>query len=202
MQYAIIGAGHVGTALARTFARKNIEVAIANTRGPETLASLTKELGRSVGAQSIQDACKAAMIFLAVPFPAHKDVAKQLKNWNGKIVVDVMNTLDLSPEEREELGGLPSSEVVSKSFVGARLVKAFNHLPATQLGTNPLVKGERQVVFVSSDDTDASATVAALVTQLGFAPIELGRLDQGGASLDVFEGRPGGLLLQNLVKLG
>jgi hypothetical protein len=202
MQYAIIGAGHVGTALARAFARKNIEVAIANTRGPETLASLTKELGRSVVPQSIQDAYKAAVIFLAIPFPAHKDVAKQLKNWNGKIIVDVMNTLDLSPQEREALGGLPSSEVVSKSFVGARVVKAFNHLPATQLGTNPAVKGERQVVFVSSDDMDASATVAAVATQLGFAPIELGRLDQGGAPLHVLGGRPGGLLSQNLVKLG
>jgi hypothetical protein len=61
------------------------------------------------------------MIFLAVPFPAHKDVAKQFKNWNGKIVVDVMNTLDLSPKEREELGGVLSSEVVAKAFIGARV---------------------------------------------------------------------------------
>jgi predicted dinucleotide-binding enzyme len=98
--------------------------------------------------------------------------------------------------------GLPFSEVVAQAFVGARLVKAFNHLPATQLGTNPAVKGERQVVFVSSDDEDASATVAAVATQLGFAPIELGRLDQGGAPLHVLGGRPGGLLSQNLVKLG
>ena len=74
------------------------------------------------------------MIFLAVPFPAHKDVAKQFKQWNGKIVVDVTNALHVAPEE---LGGLLSSEVVSEAFVGARLVKAFNHLPAAQLGTNP-----------------------------------------------------------------
>jgi 8-hydroxy-5-deazaflavin:NADPH oxidoreductase len=59
MKYAIIGSGQIGTALARAFARKNIEVAIANTRGPEALASLTKELGRSVVPQSIQDAYKA-----------------------------------------------------------------------------------------------------------------------------------------------
>jgi predicted dinucleotide-binding enzyme len=202
MKYAIIGAGHVGTALARTFARKNIEVAIANTRGPETLASLAKELGPSVVPQSIQDAYKAEMIFLAVPFPAHKEIAEHFKQWKSKIVVDCMNTLDLSPKEREALGGLPSSEVVSKAFVGAHVVKAFNHLPATQLGTNPDVKGERQVVFVSSDDAEASATVAAVADQLGFAPIELGRLDQGGAPLGVQGGRPGGLMLQNLVKLG
>jgi predicted dinucleotide-binding enzyme len=91
---------------------------------------------------------------------------------------------------------------VSKAFVGARVVKAFNHLPAKQLGTNPALEGQRQVVFVSSNDADASATVAAVATQLGFAPIELGRLDQGGAPLHVLGGRPGVLLFQNLVKLG
>jgi len=199
MKYAIIGSGKIGTALARTFTRKNIEVAIANSRGPETLASLREELGTSVSPQSIQDACQAQMIFLAVPFSAHKDVAKQFERWNGKIVVDLTNALRVDPEE---LGGLLSSEVVSQAFVGGRLVKAFNHLPAAQLGTNPSLEGQRQVVFVSSNDADASATVAAVATQLGFAPVELGRLDQGGAPLHVLGGRPGGLLFQNLVKLG
>ena len=199
MKYAIIGSGKIGTALARTFTRKNIEVAIANSRGPEALASLREELGTSVSPQSIQDACQAQMIFLAVPFSAHKDVAKQFERWNGKIVVDLTNALRVDPEE---LGGLLSSEVVSQAFVGGRLVKAFNHLPAAQLGTNPSLEGQRQVVFVSSNDADASATVAAVATQLGFAPVELGRLDQGGAPLHVLGGRPGGLLFQNLVKIG
>ena len=199
MNYAIIGSGKIGSALARAFARKNIEVAIANSRGPETLASLREELGPSVSPQSIQDACQAQMIFLAVPFPAHKDVAKQFERWNGKIVVDVTNALHVAPEEP---GGLLSSEVVSQAFVGARLVKAFNHLPAAQLGSNPPLEGQRQAVFVSSNDADASATVASVATQLGFAPVELGRLDQGGAPLHVLGGKPGGLLFQNLVKLG
>jgi len=202
MKYAIIGSGQIGTALARTFARKNIEVAIANSRGPKTLACLTKKLGPSVHPQSIHDAYEAEMIFLAVPFPAHKDVAKQFKNWNGKIVVDAMNILDLSPKEREELGGVLSSEVVAKAFIGARVVKAFNHLPSDQLGTNPSVEGQRQAVFVSSNDADASATVAAVATELGFAPVELGRLDKGGVPLHVVGGKPGALLSQNLVKLG
>ena len=202
MKYAIVGSGHIGTALARTFARKNIEVAIANSRGPETLTSLAKKLGPGVHPQSIHDAYEAEMIFLAVPFPAHKDVAKQFKNWNGKIVVDAMNILDLFPKEREELGGVLSSEVVAKAFIGARVVKAFNHLPSDQLGTNPFVEGQRHAVFVSSDDADASATVAAVATQLGFAPVELGKLDEGGTPLHVVGGKPGGLLSQNLVKLG
>jgi len=199
MKYAIIGSGKIGTALARAFAHKKVEVAIANSRGPETLASVTKELGPSVVPQSIQDACKAEIIFLAVPFPVHKDVAKQFKQWNGKIVVDVTNALHVAPEE---LGDLLSSEVVSQAFAGARLVKAFNHLPAEQLGTNPSLEQQRQAVFVSSNDAEASATVAAVATQLGFAPVELGRLDKGGAPLHVVGGKPGGLLFQNLMKLG
>lgn len=199
MKFAIIGSGKIGTALARIFARKNIEVAIANSRGPATLTPLKEQLGPRVVPQSLQGAYEAEMIFLAVPFSAHKDVAKQFKQWNGKIVVDVTNALHVAPEE---LGDLLSSEVVSKAFVGARLVKAFNHLPAVHLGTNPSLEGQRQAVFVSSNDADASATVAAVATQLGFAPVELGRLDQGGAPLHVLGGRPGGLLFQNLVKLG
>ena len=70
MKYAIIGSGKIGTALARAFARKNIEVAIANTRGPETLSSLAEELGSCVHPSSLQDAYKAEMIFLPVPFRA------------------------------------------------------------------------------------------------------------------------------------
>src|ERR1700733_2141583 len=197
MKYAIIGSGKIGTALARTFARNNIEVGIANSRGPATLASLKEDIGASIVPQSLQDAYEAEIIFLAVPFSAHKDVAKQFEDWNGKIVVDVTNALQIAPEE---LGGLLSSEVVSNAFVGARLVKAYNHLPAEQLGTHPSMPRHRQAVFVSSNDADASATVAAIASQQGFAPVELGRLDQGGVPLHVVGGRPGGLLFQNLVK--
>ena len=199
MKYAIIGSGKIGTALARAFAHKNIEVAIANSRGPATLASLTEELGPKLVPQSLQDAYEAEMIFLAVPFSAHKEVAKQFEQWNGKILVDLTNAFHVAPEE---LGGLLSSEVVSQAFVGARLVKAFNHLPAEELGTNPSLPGQRQVVFLSSNDPDASTSVAAVGTQLGFAPVELGRLDKGGVPLHVLGGRPGGLLFQNLEKLG
>jgi predicted dinucleotide-binding enzyme len=198
MKYAIIGSGDIGTAIARTFAQKNIEVALANSRGPETLTSLAKEIGSSIIPQSAQDAIAAEIIFLAVPFAAHKDVAGLLPDWNGKIVVDLTNAFGVAPQE---LGGRVSSKIVAQAFVGARLVKAFNHLPAKQLGTNPSVNRQQQVVFVSSDDADASATVAAIATQLGFAPVELGKLAQGGMALHLIDGQPGGLLFQNLAKL-
>jgi 8-hydroxy-5-deazaflavin:NADPH oxidoreductase len=199
MKYAIIGSGNVGTALARIFASKNVEVGIANSRGPETLESLAKEIGPTVRPVSMKEAHLAEIIFLATPFTSHKEVAEEFEHWNGKIVVDVTNALRVAPEA---LGGRLSSEVIGEAFVGARLVKAFNHLPAAQLGKNPPFAEQRQVIFVSSNDPEASETVAALITQLGLAPVELGNLDQGGVPLHVVAGRPGGLLFQNLVKLG
>ena len=199
MNHAIIGAGNIGRALARAFARQGIEVGLANSRGPETLAALAQELGPSVHAHSVQEALQARMIFLAVPFPAHRTVAEQLPDWQGKILVDTTNALRIAPEA---LAGRLSSDIVAQAFAGARLVKGFNHLPAAQLGTNPPLAGQRQAIFLSSNDAAASASVAGLVQQLGFAPVELGRIDQGGAALHVVDGKPGGLLFQNLASIG
>lgn len=124
MSCAIIGAGEVGRARARTFARKNIDVSIASRRPPEALAPLAKSIGPTVSAKSLREAIQAEIIFLAVPFWSHREVAKEAANWQYKIVVDETNAFGVSPEE---LGGLPSSIVVSQAFTGAKLVKAFNH---------------------------------------------------------------------------
>ena len=113
-------------------------------------------------------------------------------------MVDMTNAFHVSPGE---LGDRLSSEVLAEAFPGARIVKAFNHLPAAQLGTNPPQVQQRQVIFVSSNDPEAAGTVASIATQLGFAPVQLGSIDQGGVPLHVLGGKPGGLLLQNLAKL-
>ena len=202
MKYAIIGSGKIGTALARGFAKSQVQVGIANSRGPQTLTSLVEELGPQVTAQSVTEAGQAEVVFLAVPFRAHKQIAENGTNWAGKILVDTMNTLDLSPEEREALGGKLSSEIVAKAFEGARIVKGFNHLPAAQLGVTSGLQEQRQAVLLSSDDSEANKTVAALAEHLGFAPVELGRLNQGGVALHILDSGPGGLIFQNLAKLG
>jgi predicted dinucleotide-binding enzyme len=195
MKYAVIGSGSIGSALARAFARNNVEVGLTNTRGPVSLAALAKELGGNVVPQYLRDACEADVIFMAVPFSAYMDVARQREQWKGKIIVDAMNTFHTPPEE---LGGRLSSELVSEAFAGACLVKAFNHLPAEQLGINLSSPSQRQAIFLSSNDIEASKAVAALIRELSFAPVELGRLDQGGVPLHIVNGRPGGLLFQNL----
>ena len=195
MTYSIIGSGNVGSALARQFARSGIAVGIANTRGPESIEPLQKELAGYVTALSLQDAVKADVVILAIPFSAHKAVARAGAPWADKIVVDAMNTYGVPPEE---LNGQPSSVVVASAFVGARVVKSLNQLPAKLLGSNPVEHGGRRVMFVAGDEDHAVTSVSKLVGDLGFAPIALGTPASVGTLLD----KGGALVLQNLVKQG
>jgi hypothetical protein len=134
---------------------------------------------------------------LAVPFGEHREVAKALPSWEGKTVIDATNAFEVPPEE---LDGLPSSAFVAKSFTGTKLVKGFNHLPAATLATDPVVDGGHRVVFLSSDDEDAIAPVADLAKQLGFAPVELGKLNEGGALVHARGRTWGHLIFQDLSK--
>ncbi|HEY2584205.1 MAG TPA: NAD(P)-binding domain-containing protein, partial [Tepidisphaeraceae bacterium] len=84
MSYAIVGFGKIGRALARAFARRNMEVAIASRRTPEELAPQARAIGPTVVAKSLRDALEADTIILAVPFGEHREVAKALPNWKGK----------------------------------------------------------------------------------------------------------------------
>ncbi|MDH2384725.1 NAD(P)-binding domain-containing protein [Bradyrhizobium sp. CER78] len=196
MSYAIIGFGKVGQALAHAFARKNMEVAVASRRPAEALAPQARAIGPTVVAKSLRDALAADTIILAVPFEEHREVAKALPNWNGKTVIDTMNTL--APPEA--LDGLPSSAFVAKAFSGARLVKGFNHLIAAKLAVDPIVEGGHRVVFLSGDDEDATVPVADLAKQLGFAPVKLGKLNEGGALVQGRGGTWGRLVFQDLFK--
>ena len=197
MSYSIIGAGKVGQALARAFARKKIEVAIASRRSPEALAPVAKAIGPTIIPKSLQDAVKAKIVLLAIPFGTQKDVAKAGKSWQGKIVIDVTNAYGVAPEE---LGNLPSSVVISQAFPGARLVKAFNSLPAETLAEDPNIKGGRRVVFLSSDDESAASEVAAVIEQLGFAPVQLGKLAEGGLLVQARGKSWAQLIFQDFVK--
>jgi predicted dinucleotide-binding enzyme len=127
MNYAIIGTGNVGAALARLFGRAGIEVSIANTRGPETVQPLVKELGTTVKAETLESALAADVLFLAIPFAAVEGFGRARSDWSGKIVVDVTNAFGVPPEI---LAGRLSSDIVAKAVPGAVVVKAFNQLPA------------------------------------------------------------------------
>ena len=197
MSYAISGTGKEGQALAKAFARKGVEVAIASRRSVEALAPIAEAIGPTISPKSLQDAVQAEIVLLAVPFGTQKEVAKAAESWQGKIVIDVTNAYGVAPEE---LGNLPSSVVISQAFLGAKLVKAFNSLSAEVLAQDPNVQGGKRVVFLSSDDAGGAAQVAALVEQLGFAPVQLGKLAEGGLLIQARGKTWAQLIFQDLVK--
>lgn len=197
MSYAIIGFGKIGQALAKAFARNGLEVSVATTRDPESFAPDAAAIGPTIIPKTLAEAVSADIVFLAVRFEAHPDVAKTLPTWEGKTVIDVTNAYGVSPEE---LDGLPSSAFVAKAFTDAKLVKGFNHLAAATLAADPVVEGGHRVVFLSSDDEDATAPVAALAKRLGFAPVELGRFSEGGALVQARGNTWGRLIFQDLFK--
>lgn len=196
MSYAIIGFGEIGRALARTFARNGIEVSVATTRDPASFASDAAAIGPTIIPKTLAEAVKADVIFLAVRFESHPEVAKALPSWKEKTIIDAMNTF--APPE--ELDGFPSSAFVAKAFTGARLVKGFNHLVASVLAQDPAVHGGRRVVFLASDDDGAAAEVGALAEDLGFAPVKLGGLSEGGLLVHARGETWGHLIFKDLVK--
>jgi 8-hydroxy-5-deazaflavin:NADPH oxidoreductase len=197
MDYSIIGFGPVGQALARAFARKGISAAVATTRPPEAIASAARSIGPTIVPKSLKEALAADVILLAVPFWAHRDVASALPSWRGKIVIDVTNAYGVP---LADLGDLPSSKVIANALNGARLVKGFNHLAAAVLAQDPNVGAGRRVIFLSSDDEGAAATVAALVEKLGYAPVSLGNIAEGGRLVQARHKSWAPLIFQDLVK--
>lgn len=180
MTYAIIGSGAIGSALAGQFARKNMDVYLANRRGPASLTELVGKLGVNVTAVSVDEALRADVVILAVPFDAIPDIVRNHSDWGGRIVVDASNAIEFPAFKPADLGGRLSSEIVAAAVPGARVVKAFNTIPAAILAADPAQHGGRRVVFFSGNDQEANAKVAKLIEALGFAAINLGKLSEGG----------------------
>ncbi len=194
---SIIGAGGIGTAIARLLAQAGISFGIANSRGPESLAALVQELGPTAKALSATEAATADLVFLAVNWSKIQAAVQGLGPWHGRIVVDANNPIEAPAFKAADLKGQASSAVVASLLPGARVVKAFNHLPPALLA-QPKAEGGRRVLFYSGEDATAKATVARLIEQLGFAGIDLGGTEQG--RLAQFPGGP--LPALNLVKFG
>ena len=171
----IIGAGRLGRAMARTARRAGRDVVIANSRGPESLASVVSELGDGVSAGTVQQAAAAGIVVIAVPWDGVPKAVQGI-DWEGKAVIDATNDW-----AADDLSGRTSSELVADLVAGARVVKAANTLGAEVLGSDPQEAGGRRVIFISGDDADAKREVVTLFQDAGFAAIDLGGLAAGGA---------------------
>lgn len=193
----IIGAGNIGSAFARTLARNGITATIANSRGPETLASIARELSPYIKPGTIEAAAKADVVLIAVPWSKLPSALAGIANWQGRIVIDANNPIEAPLFKPAKLNGRLSTEIVADLVPGARVVKAFNHLSTALLSADPHVEGGKRVLFFSGDDEDAKAQVADLIERLGFAGIDLGPIAIGGR-LTQFPG--GALPSHNFVK--
>lgn len=199
MTIGILGSGNIGSAFAKTLARAGVEATIANSRGPDSLKELVRELGPSILAGTREEAAKSDIVLVAVNWTRLPAAMANLPAWNGRIVIDANNAIEAPLFKPVDLNGAASSEVFSGLVPGARVVKAFNHLQANVLAGDPKAEGGRRVLFYSGDDLAAKAEVGALIDRLGFFGIDLGSLAVG-ARLVQFPGGP--LPVHNLVKFG
>jgi 8-hydroxy-5-deazaflavin:NADPH oxidoreductase len=192
----IIGAGALGSNVARALARKGIATLISNSRGPASLAPLVKELGPSATAVTTREAAAADIVVVAVRWVDLGKALDGLPAWNGRIVIDATNPVAfLDPNSADakdpsnplaaygikavDLGGKYSSEVFREFVPGARVVKAFNHVDA-QVLPKPEEGGGQRVQFFSGDDAAAKAEVRKILEKAGYFAVDLGSLDVGG----------------------
>jgi len=178
----IIGAGMIGSTTAKLFVDAGHEIAVSNSRGPETLAGLVKDLGPRAQAMTPADAARwADIVLLAVPWRT-PEALPPAGAVAGKIVIDAMNPYT-TDGGTADLGTSSASEETRKRLPGARLVKAFNTIWFKHLaerGRTDLPIDDRHAIFVAGDDQDAKKTVMNLIEAIGFAPVDTGSLADGG----------------------
>ncbi len=198
MTIGIIGSGGIGLAFAKHVGKAGYEVIISNSRGPDSLNEVVKQLGNNVRAGSVAESAAAEVIFLAVQWIHLPTVAKQIANWTGKVVIDPINPVVPPDYKIAELNGKASSEVVQEMLAGAKLVKAFNTFTPELLGLVPVENGGKRVLFYCGDNGEAKALVKSIIDKIGFAGVDTGTLKQG-ALLQQYPGGP--LPGLNLIKL-
>ena len=199
MTIGIIGAGSIGAAFARRLAQAEIPAILSNSRGPASLADLVADIGGAVRAGTRNEAAAQDLVLVAVNWSKLPVALAGLPDFGGRIVIDANNPIIGPAFQLAELHGRLSTEVFADHVPGARVVKAFNHLPAALLAAEPQIAGGRRVLFLAGADKAAKAEVAGLIERLGFYGIDLGQMNEGGRAVSI----PGGsLAAQNLIRLG
>lgn len=177
MRIGVIGSGNIGATAARLFARAGHEVAISNSRGPETLEDLVEQIGPGVRAATVDGtAAFGEVVMEAIPFGRYAELPSE--RLAGKILVTASNYYP-GRDGGLDLGGMASSELVQGHVPDARVVKAFNTIYFGRLGENGRPDApieERETIFVSGDDVEAKGIVSGLIEEIGFAAVDVGTL--------------------------
>ncbi|MFL7837632.1 MAG: NADPH-dependent F420 reductase [Candidatus Promineifilaceae bacterium] len=178
MKIGIIGAGMIGATLAKLFAESGQEVAISNSRGPETLTEVVAKIGYGLQAMSAEEAAEFGDLAVeAIPFGHYQELPAILLA--EKILISASNYYP-GRDGAIDLRGHAQTELIARHLPETRVVKAFNtiwyqHL-ATQ-GDTSLPLGQRRVIFLAGDDPEAKALVAGLIEEIGFGPLDTGSLE-------------------------
>jgi predicted dinucleotide-binding enzyme len=183
MKIGIIGAGRIGATLARHFATAGHDVAVSNSRGPDTLRELEAELGERGRALTVEEAARfGELIVVAIPFKDYRDVPPDAVA--GKVVIDAMNYYPQRDGNIEELdsGATTSSELVAEHLRGASVVKAFNTIRWDSLRDKGRPRAEESHIGIpiSGDDEAAKQEVDDLIAEIGFDGVDAGPLGEGG----------------------
>ncbi len=183
MRIGIIGAGHIGGTLAKLFVDAGHEVAVSNSRGPETLASLLEELSGRAQAMTAEEAARFGdVVVVSIPMGRYREVPTDAVA--SKVVIDTNNYYPERDGHLEELDSdhTTSSELLRAHLPGACVVKAFNAIQWMRLRDDGRPGGdpERLGIPISGDDEGAKRTVSELIDQIGFDPVDAGTLAEGG----------------------
>jgi len=178
----IIGAGHIGSQIARLAVANGYDVVISNSRGPETLSALIAELGPRARAATAAEAATAGdMVVVSVPLKNYRNVP--VAPLAGKIVIDTNNYYPGRDGHIPELDNesTTTSELLQAHLPTSKVVKAFNHIYAAELTTDgrPVGTQQRRALAIAGDDTAAKATVTRLLDQFGFDTVDAGPLKEG-----------------------
>jgi predicted dinucleotide-binding enzyme len=182
MTIGLIGAGHIGSQVARLAIASGHDVVISNSRGPETLAGLVAELGPKARAATAVEAAKAGeIVVVTVPLKNYRDVP--VEPLAGKVVIDTNNYYPERDGHIPELDdeSTTTAELLQAHLPTSKVVKAFNHIYAAQLTTDGRPAGTpgRRALVIAGDDAAAQATVPALLDQFGFDTVDAGPLAEG-----------------------
>lgn len=178
----LIGAGNIGSQLARLAVAHGHDVVISNSRGPESLTGLVAELGPRARAATVVEAAKAGdIVVVTIPLKHYRTVpAEPLA---GKIVIDTNNYYPRRDGQIPELDNesTTTSELLQAHLPTSKVVKAFNHIYAAQLTTDgrPAGAKDRRALVIAGDDPGAKATVTRLLDEFGFDVVDAGPLKEG-----------------------
>jgi predicted dinucleotide-binding enzyme len=182
MKIGIIGSGNIGGTAARLFVAAGHEVAISNSRGPESLESLVSSIGERARAATVEEAIAFGdVVLLALPWRDRQKLPPA-DRFAGKIVIDATNPYTPTGG-LYDLGTSGSSEEIARQLPAARVVKAFNTIHYRHLadrGRGDLESSQRHPIFLAGDDPEAKAVVSGLIAEIGFAPVDTGSLSEGG----------------------